>query len=328
MLVPIAFTGPDFEEQYATSHFLVHPLVDVMMDLAQHALTQPTRLFAPGLAVVDGDAYLVVLDRELCRVAEIADCWGAGFGVFAAVLSTLFGLDIYSSGFSSLFRYECCRETGLTPVSFYTRFLCEGEDAGVSGVRVALPSSRRTSRLDSIIVGSDVNALVRTPDPARSQRLQRQWGACAWIDSFAPHKGGPRPRNDPLRRTLDLLLLRNPTAELPRPVSEPVSGLRQVYQAFDQLLAGLSDFRASGIHHRDLSLGNILHHDGHLVLIDWDVGAVGASVLVAALEGGLLSMSLAIAPSSSMYWFVTVLRYHVATKESVEVWDDMWFPPP
>ncbi|SCZ87500.1 BZ3500_MvSof-1268-A1-R1_Chr2-2g04966 [Microbotryum saponariae] len=406
MLVPIAFTGPDFEEQYATSHFPVHPLVDVVMDLAQHALTQPTRLFAPGLAVVDGDAYLVVLDHELCRVAEIADCWGAGFGVFAAVLSTLFGLDIYSSGVSPLFRYECCRETGLTPVSFYTRFLCEGEDEGASGVKgrttefekdkpirllvshvaqggkssifgrctlifhLTRPGLVQQSLSGPTPMSSFVLKIQLVPSDYRgneahvleSIRLHHARGDLATetvghlalpelTQSLPPHCSQtpddelPQlmhpeypdvPLKDSLRRTLDLLLLRNPTAELPRP-----------------LLAVLSDLHASGIHHRDLSLGNILHHDGHLVLIDWDVGAVGASVPVAALEGGLLSMSLATAPlgaimwhcsgggsrstglyglhhalGSSMYWFVTVLRYHVATSDSVEVWDDMWFPPP
>ncbi|SCZ98457.1 BZ3500_MvSof-1268-A1-R1_Chr7-1g09151 [Microbotryum saponariae] len=353
----------------ATSLLPAHPLVDVMLDLAQHALTQPTRLFAPGLAVVDGDAYLVVLDHEVCRIAEIAECWGAGFGVFAAVLSTLLGLDVYSSGFSPLFRYECCRGTGLTPVCFYPRFLCRGkgknEDEGSSVIKgrtaefekeepIELLVSHVLDRGRSSIFGghlsSETIGHLALPELTKSLPLHYSQAPDHEIPEAAKPEDPNERVKEPLRRTLDLLLLRNPTAELPRPVSEPVSGLRQVYRVFDQLLAGLSDTHASGIHHRDLSLSNILHHEGHLVLIDWDAGAVGASVPVAAVEGGRLSMSLATAPlgaiawycwgfrtarvhglhhalESSIYWFVTVLRYHIASEDSAKVWDEMGLPP-
>ncbi|KDE02425.1 hypothetical protein MVLG_07021 [Microbotryum lychnidis-dioicae p1A1 Lamole] len=41
-------------------------LVKVVLDLVKHVLAQPSRLFAPGLAINETVAYLVVLDHETC----------------------------------------------------------------------------------------------------------------------------------------------------------------------------------------------------------------------------------------------------------------------
>ncbi|SGZ17251.1 BQ5605_C020g09106 [Microbotryum silenes-dioicae] len=104
VLVPCAFDASPQRSQFPGGPGAFAPeLVKVVLDLTEHVLSQPTRLFAPGLAVSDRKAYLVVLDQETCRVATISDCWGQGFGELAAVLSILLDLNFYSAGFCPVF---------------------------------------------------------------------------------------------------------------------------------------------------------------------------------------------------------------------------------
>ncbi|SCZ93141.1 BZ3500_MvSof-1268-A1-R1_Chr6-2g08486 [Microbotryum saponariae] len=97
-------------------------LVKVVLDLEAHLLAQPTRQFAPGIAINKKHAYLVVLDHETCRVAPISHCWGRGFGQLAAVLSVLLDLDVYTAGFFPFSRYRCYGNTDKirSPISFPT----------------------------------------------------------------------------------------------------------------------------------------------------------------------------------------------------------------
>ncbi|KDE05191.1 hypothetical protein MVLG_04432 [Microbotryum lychnidis-dioicae p1A1 Lamole] len=104
VLVPCAFDASPQRSQFPGGPGAFAPeLVTVVLDLTEHVLSQPTRLFAPGLTVSDRKAYLVVLDQETCRVATISDCWGQGFGELAAVLSVLLDLNFYSAGFCPVF---------------------------------------------------------------------------------------------------------------------------------------------------------------------------------------------------------------------------------
>ncbi|KDE03381.1 hypothetical protein MVLG_06143 [Microbotryum lychnidis-dioicae p1A1 Lamole] len=162
------------------------------------------------------------------------------------------------------------------------------------------------------------------------------------------------------RRKLALLILRNPTP-LPTLVncgqdrSRPVE---DAYQVFDQLLTLLPLLYDLGIHHRDLSPGDILQYRGHLVLVDWDTGIVaplGEPVPIGATNGtGSVRVNLATTPfdvlawfrmegqtklpthilandlESATYWFVTVLRsFRVQSWETAawRAWKALDLPP-
>ncbi|KDE03378.1 hypothetical protein MVLG_06140 [Microbotryum lychnidis-dioicae p1A1 Lamole] len=126
MLVPIhCRVGAVMEE---LADHTPSPIADTVLDVGQHVLRQPTRMFAPGLAVTDTTAHLVVVDHEACRIATISDCWDEGFGELGVVVSVLLGLDIYSAGLSPLIRYDCPIGTGFTPISFIPKYLREVVD--------------------------------------------------------------------------------------------------------------------------------------------------------------------------------------------------------
>ncbi|KDE04058.1 hypothetical protein MVLG_05497 [Microbotryum lychnidis-dioicae p1A1 Lamole] len=121
VLVPCAFDASPQRSQLPGGPGPFAPeLVKAVLDLTQHVLPHPTRLFAPGLAVNERQAYLVVSDLETCRVATIMDCWGQGFSELAAVLSILLDLDVYSAGVCPFLNYTYHPTSGIAPASLLT----------------------------------------------------------------------------------------------------------------------------------------------------------------------------------------------------------------
>ncbi|SCZ98330.1 BZ3500_MvSof-1268-A1-R1_Chr3-2g06300 [Microbotryum saponariae] len=375
-------------------------LVRVVLDLTEHVLSQPTRLFAPGLAVSDRKAYLVVLDQETCRVATISDCWGQGFGELAAVLSILLDLDVYSAGFCPFFDYTCHSTSGIAPASLLTSVFgssvgrtvkfedkepiellsCAKGDGGhhLSGrcttvFQLTRPSLSATATAPEVstlspsfvlkmqLVGPDFvrveSNVLRKINAARDKGAlppavfdhlaTLETSASLALDSGLPvndedqSSAAPMPaakkrrRDDtsrsphtPIRRTLELLVLRNPSP-LPQPLFRRHLGqqqlpLTQIFRVFDQLLTVLATLHDLGFHHRDLSLGNILHFEGHLVLIDWDGGIAadpGVSFAIAAREEGRLRVTyrLAHAFESAVYCLFHALVYRIKPEDPA--WD-------
>ncbi|SCZ90524.1 BZ3500_MvSof-1268-A1-R1_Chr9g10866 [Microbotryum saponariae] len=161
------------------------------------------------------------------------------------------------------------------------------------------------------------------------------------------------------RRKLDLLILRNPSP-LPTRVDRAASRrhpLKDAYHVFDQLLTLLPVLYDLGIHHRDLSLGNILHYRGHLVLVDWDTAIVAPSdepvpicaaddrseesvrvtltttpfsVLLWILKEGWMdfpSHILANDLESATYWFMLVLGSFREESTGTGVWRALYLAP-
>ncbi|SCZ98213.1 BZ3500_MvSof-1268-A1-R1_Chr7-1g09058 [Microbotryum saponariae] len=390
----------------------------------------PARVYAPGLAILDNEAHLVVLDHEGCRIAIIPDCWGEGFGELASVLSVLLGLEVYSAGLSPLFRYALHPKTGITPVAFRTLYLRPSEleaDAPLVGRTVEFVAEEPIELVDCRVAGGSsifgrctvifqltrpslVQGLSSTSDLSPSfvlkvQHIEQKFKGgeadvldkivrcCAshgarsassllikrhvalpekarslghhrsqMDDSALPVLMDPdypeRQLQEPSRRTLDVLVVRNPTP-LPIRVDTgrgPEHKLSQACEVFDQLLTLLPALWDLGIHHRDLSLGNILHYQGHLVLVDWDTGIVaqpGTRVPIAADVAGSFRLTDATAPhqalmyprgfvngcykvpqhalrhdfESSVYWFLHVLDWYIGQSVSAELWEKLQLRP-
>ncbi|SGZ06744.1 BQ5605_C031g10966 [Microbotryum silenes-dioicae] len=353
VLVPCAFDASPQRSQLPGGPGPFAPeLVKVVLDLTQHVLPHPTRLFAPGLAVNERQAYLVVSDLETCRVATIMDCWGQGFGELAAVLSILLDLDVYSAGFCPFFDYTYHPTSGIAPASLLTSVFessvgrtvkfedkepiellsCAKGDGGqhLSGrcttvFQLTRPSLSATATAPEISTLSPSFVLkmqlvgpnfVRVESNVLSKiNAARDKGALLPATSAASMPAAKKRKRDetrrtphaPTRRTLELLVLRNPSP-LPQPLVRRHRGqqeipLAQVFQVFDQLLTVLTTLHKLGFHHRDLSLGNILHFEGHLVLIDWDGGVAadpGAWFGIAAREEGRLRVTVKSAPRQAL----------------------------
>ncbi|SCZ92056.1 BZ3500_MvSof-1268-A1-R1_Chr5-3g08307 [Microbotryum saponariae] len=380
VLVPCAFDASPQRSQLPGGPGPFAPeLVKVVLDLTQHVLSHPTRLFAPGLAVNERQAYLVVSDLETCRVATIMDCWGQGFGELAAVLSILLDLDVYSAGVCPFFDYTHHPTSDIAPASLLTSVFessvgrtvkfedkepiellsCAKGDGGhhLSGrcttvfqlTRPSLCAPATAPEASTLspsfvlkmqLVGPsfvrvESNVLCKinaardkgTLLPAVFDHLAAlETSASVALDSGLPVDDGDqssaasmpaankRSRDEtwrtphaPTRRTLELLVLRNPSP-LPQPLVRRHRGqqelpLAQVFQVFDQLLTVLTTLHKLGFHHRDLSLGNILHFEGHLVLIDWDGGVAadpGAWFGIAAREEGRLRVTVKSAPRQAL----------------------------
>ncbi|SDA01236.1 BZ3500_MvSof-1268-A1-R1_Chr10-1g02531 [Microbotryum saponariae] len=433
MLVPLAFgVRPPSD----LSTLTVPPLINVVLDLARDALTQPARMYAPGLAIRDDTAYFVVLDHEGCRIAIIPDCWGEGFGELASVLSVLLGLEVYSAGLSPLFRYAHHPKTGIAPVAFRTLYLRPSEleaDAPLVGRTVEFVAEEPVKLVDCRVAGGSsifgrctvifeltrpslvqgslstsglspsfvlkiqhinqkskgceadvldkivqcrtshapsassllIERHVPLPEKATSLGLHRS----QMDDSALPVLMDPvdpeRRLRESCRSTLDLLIVRNPTP-LPIRVDTgrgPQHKLSQACEVFDQLLTLLPALWDLGIHHRDLSLGNVLHYQGHLVLVDWDTGIVaqpGTRVPIAADVGGSFRITDATASQevlnyprglvngcykvpphalrhdfeSSVYWFLHGLQLRPLSNEAtlplacarLELWEGGYCP--
>ncbi|SGY80244.1 BQ5605_C008g05336 [Microbotryum silenes-dioicae] len=307
-LVPLAFEACDSEDD---SRETPYPLVNVLLDLARDVLTQPARMCAPGFAIHHDDtAYLVVLDHEGCRIAIISDFWGEGFGELASVLSVLLGLDVFSAGVSPLFRYACDLETGIAPVALCTRYLRPSEleaDAPLVGRTVEFIAEEPVRLVHSTVangssvferstvtfqltrpsllttqnfVGHEADVLNRIVErcaaeaPSESAQLIEKYESALPI-LLVSEKFKRRLRHS-RRRTLDVVIMRNPTP-LPTALDDARNEQRTLFQfcqVFDQLLTLLPALFDLGIHHRDLSIGNILQYQEHLVLVDWETGIV------------------------------------------------------
>ncbi|SGY22674.1 BQ5605_C019g08840 [Microbotryum silenes-dioicae] len=154
------------------------------------------------------------------------------------------------------------------------------------------------------------------PPPAPEEFFQLVW---------------PPPRGL-FRRTLELLVLRNPTP-LPAPLVDTAQpgeattlSIRHSLQVFDQRLAVLATLAEYHFHHRDLSVGHILHYQAHLVLVDWSAGIVAR---LSASESVRLNWNtdpelrplprykLGHVLESTIYCFVNVLSYRIAPQEDI-----------
>ncbi|SGY29156.1 BQ5605_C002g01021 [Microbotryum silenes-dioicae] len=204
----------------------------------------------------------------------------------------------------------------------YTRHECVGHEANV--LRMIDERCNAASPEVSSLIFSHINRLeqAKSFDFHCSQMNDSDFSLVQGKDS---HR---RVR----RRKLDLVILRNPTP-LPTQVdcgqdrSRPVG---EAYQVFDQLLTLLPILYDLGIHHRDLSPGNILHHRGQLVLVDWDTGIVappGELVPICATDGtGSVRATLATTPFDVLAWLFlqerTKLPMHMLANdlESATYW--------
>ncbi|SCZ88856.1 BZ3500_MvSof-1268-A1-R1_Chr2-1g04682 [Microbotryum saponariae] len=356
-------------------------LVRLVFDLVEHVLAQPSRLYAPGLAINENVAYLVVLDHETCRVATISDCWQTGFGELAAVLSVLLDLDVYAAGFPSFLRYKCLPSSGITAVSLLTSVFdssagrtvqFEEEEpiallSGPAGKRGSVfsrstavfhltrPSlqwesggpgdslgssfvfkmkfvSPSTAKVELDMLEQITQALdggTLPPTVAKHLALLELAASLSQYQSQVEDARIPPPPPAPedffqlvwppprglFRRTLELLVLRNPTP-LPAPLVDTALpdeaptlslSIRHSVQVFDQLLAVLATLAEHQCYHRDISVGHILHYQGHLVLVDWSAGIVARlsaseSVSVGAEEAGFLRGSPDSAPLDWLNW--------------------------
>ncbi|SCV71412.1 BQ2448_3000 [Microbotryum intermedium] len=345
---PSARTG---EQWYAPE------LVKVVLDLVEHVLSRPTRLFAPGLAVIDDAAYLVVLDHETCRVATISDCWGQGFGELAAykptrghtavvlltsVFGSLAGRTVKFEDEEPIELVSCATVDGGRPLSErcttvfrltrpslsfspttsapwswspsfvlkmqlvspsfvraeseVLRKINDAYDKGallpavfdhLAALEVAVSLSRPISSWPSMLTCNyQQHRLLQMAPQSTKSPEPRRWSAHA----RASHSAHPTPLPQPL-------VQRDPSQQkLPR---------AQIFQVFDQLLKVLTTLHGLAFYHRDLSFGNILHFEGHLVLIDWDGGVAagpGASVAIAAEEHGRLRVTKRSAPRQALQW--------------------------
>lgn len=81
-------------------------------------VAQSGRLYALALVIAKDTAYIILLDRELVRVAPLTDCWSSNAPSLAAIANYLYYLDIYSAGFSPLFHYSHVKGVGIRPSSF------------------------------------------------------------------------------------------------------------------------------------------------------------------------------------------------------------------
>ncbi|SCZ98292.1 BZ3500_MvSof-1268-A1-R1_Chr7-1g09086 [Microbotryum saponariae] len=407
MLVPLAFGAPP---PPGLSFLTVPPLINVVLDLTRDALTQPVRVYAPGLAILDDTAHFVVLDHEGCRIAIIPDCWGEGFGELASVLSVLLGLDVYSAGVSPLFRHALHPKTGITPVAFRTLYLRPFEleaDAPLVGRTVEFVAEEPIELVDSRVAGGssifgrctvifeltrpslvqgssstsdlspsfvlkvqhinlkskggEADALdkivrccashgarsassllierhVALPEKARSFGLHRS----QMDDSALPVLVDPdypdQRQRESSRRTLDVLVVRNPTP-LPIRVDTgrgPQHKLSQACEVFDQLLTLLYVLWYLGIHHRDW----IVAEPGTRVPIAADVAGsfritdAAASHEVLTCPRGLLngcykvpSHALRHGFESSVYWFLHVLDWYIGESVSAELWEKLQLRP-
>ncbi|KDE06301.1 hypothetical protein MVLG_03341 [Microbotryum lychnidis-dioicae p1A1 Lamole] len=163
-----------------------------------------------------------------------------------------------------------------------------------------------------------------------------------------------------IRRTLDLLILRNPTP-VPRILAcgpgmslDSPAPLEHVLHVFDQLLTVLVALHRCGFYHRNLALSNILHQEGHLVLTGWGGGVAarpGEMVPAAKVdEDDDLWMTPWTAPlnvlrwnmfvpgddppnydlshalESSVYWFLLVLGQLIAPAGEA-IWSELLLQP-
>ncbi|SCV71372.1 BQ2448_2960 [Microbotryum intermedium] len=288
-------------------------LIKLILDLHDHVLPQPTRMFAPGLAVNEHDAHLVVRDHEVCRIAR-----GSGFGDLSATLSVLLDLDVYSAGFAPFLRYEYPLKGGITAVSLLTSVFQSSSQEGSPGQALVGAPTTLTGRTvgfedeepielvsysaaHSDSVFGSFTTVFRLTQPS----LQVASGPAGSLKPSCAHDSGVlspkvvdhlamlevaaslRPHRSQVdedllprrkatgwygyyddnmvrirlnRRTLDLLILRNPTPA-PRPLAsgpgvslDSSPPLEHVLHVFDQLLTVLVALHAGGFYHRDLSL--------------------------------------------------------------------------
>ncbi|SDA02686.1 BZ3501_MvSof-1269-A2-R1_C57g00318 [Microbotryum saponariae] len=340
----------------------------------------PARMYAPGLAIRDDTAYFVVLDHEGCRIAIIPDCWGEGFGELASVLSVLLGLEVYSAGLSL-----------YAPLVGRTVEFVAEEPVKLVDCRVAGGSSifgRCTVIFEltrpSLVQGSLSTSGLSPSFVLKIQHINQKSKGCEAdvLDKIVQCRTSHAPRlrrcssNDTSRyprRPRRSVYIDHKWTTAPCPYSwtrsilndacESRHKLSQACEVFDQLLTLLPALWDLGIHHRDLSLGNVLHYQGHLVLVDWDTGIVaqpGTRVPIAADVGGSFRITDATASQevlnyprglvngcykvpphalrhdfeSSVYWFLHGLQLRPLSNEAtlplararLELWEGGYCP--
>ncbi|SGZ26936.1 BQ5605_C025g10002 [Microbotryum silenes-dioicae] len=316
MLVPIHFGVTPHAE---ASHDGIPPLVRVAFDMAQYALEQPARLFVSAHAVIV--AVLSGLDlysAGLCPFVRYECAGNIGFKAVSFITWYLRAPELEDDvplvartvefiDEEPVELLSCAVARGKSTFSRSTTVFrltrpngCVGHEANVLRMIDERCVSAASPEVSDLIF-SHINRLehAKSFDLHCSQMNDSDFSLVEGRDS---HR---RVR----RRQLDLVILRNPTP-LPTLVncgqdrSRPVE---DAYQVFDQLLTLLPLLYDLGIHHRDLSPGNILHHRGHLVLVDWDTGIVeppGELVPISATDGtGSVRVTLATTPFDVLAWF-------------------------
>ncbi|SCZ98304.1 BZ3500_MvSof-1268-A1-R1_Chr7-1g09090 [Microbotryum saponariae] len=202
-----------------------------------------------------------------------------------------------------------------------------------------------------------IERYVALPEKAKSLGRHRSQMEESALPMLLVSEDFKRQLRHSRRRTLDVVVLRNPTP-LPTTLDDARDEQRTLFQfcqVFDQLLTLLPALFNLGIHHRDLSIGNILQHQGHLVLVDWETGIVaqpGEQVPVAAEDAGsirftratvswevrfwlMLGAQFSKLPShalhhdfeSAVYWFLFVLDEFVGNCFSADLWIDLELRP-
>ncbi|KDE07851.1 hypothetical protein MVLG_01945 [Microbotryum lychnidis-dioicae p1A1 Lamole] len=359
-LVPLAFEACDSEDH---SRETPYPLVNVLLNLARDVLTQPARMCAPGFAIHHDDtAYLVVLDHE-----------GAG-----SPSSRTAGARALASSLRYLRPSELEADAPL--VGRTVEFIAK-EPVRLVHSTVANGSSvfERSTLTTQNFVGHEADVLNRIVErcaaeaPSESAQLMEKYVALPEkAKSLGRHRSQMEESALPIllvsekfkrrlrhsrRRTLDVVIMRNPTP-LPTALDDARNEQRTLFQfcqVFDQLLTILPALFDLGIHHRDLSIGNILQYQEHLVLVDWETGIVaqpGEQVPVAAEDAGsirftratvswevrswlLLGAQYSKLPShalhhdfeSAVYWFLFVLDEFVGHCFSADLWIDLDLRP-
>ncbi|SCZ98327.1 BZ3500_MvSof-1268-A1-R1_Chr3-2g06298 [Microbotryum saponariae] len=198
---------------------------------------------------------------------------------------------------------------------------------------------------------------VALPEKAKSLGRHRSQMEDSALPILLDSENSEQRLRDSPRHTLDVVVMRNPTP-LPAPLDDARAQQRTLFQfcqVFDQLLTLLPALFDLGIHHRDLSIGNILQYQGHLVLVDWETGIVaqpGEQVPVATEDAGsirftratvswevrswlLLGAQFSRLPShalhhdfeSAVYWFLFVLDEFVGNCFSADLWIDLDLRP-
>ncbi|SGY91776.1 BQ5605_C038g11696 [Microbotryum silenes-dioicae] len=272
-------------------------LVRVVLDLVEHVLAQPTRLFAPGLAVNDEEAHLAVLDHETCRIATIPDCWGQGSGV--RVFGSSVGRTVKFEDEEPIELVSCAKTDGGRPLSERCTTVFHVIRPSLSSSGTASTASRRSPSFvlkmqlvspsfvgvesgvlrkindayDTGALSPDVydhlatleaRAALSAPacEPIDEDRLPSSASTACGDGATELEKAAPSPPAEQAQRTLELLILRNPTP-LPRPLvrrhrEEQDLPLAQVVHVLVRLLTVLTALHDLSFYHRDLSLGNIL----------------------------------------------------------------------
>ncbi|KAK4049724.1 hypothetical protein OIV83_003999 [Microbotryomycetes sp. JL201] len=265
-------------------------------------VSQPLRTFVLGLCVFDELAAFVMLDREVVMVAYVDGCWTDNVVKFACLVNLLFTTPPSHAGLSPLATFKCDAERGLIPVRIPARLVdATLADTSLSTKSVVVlfksspassPFSRATVALKLASPGSvaeqRVVVKVQNVDDNRKLREAQVWKAIdaynreretTWISSrdsieVMAHLAAVErvficdrflKRHAPLAQTnFDRSKHHAVITRHQGVIVHLVKVIKKLFVVLHELWA------AAGVLHRDISIGNVLHSQGQLVLTDWD----------------------------------------------------------